>query len=177
MKVKPVFSLLPILLFFVVGITVSTLANPAQAGQQTIKADVIKVIDGLTLFVKSPESGKEYTVKLYGIDSQPMPESKYETPPPFAQKAKEMTEKLVEMSSSITITKLDDRYNPTVGIVHFPALNITLQHQLLNSGLAWVDKKTCKNFGLCKTLTNIQENAKMYGYNIWSATPPVAPDN
>ena len=177
MNAKPIFPFLRTLLFFVIVVSFSTFSSVSFAGQQTIKAEVIRVIDGLTLFVKSPESGKEYTVKLYGIDAQPMPESKYETPPPFAQKAKEMTEKLVEKSTSITVTKLDDRYNPTVGIVHFPVLNITLQHQLLNSGLAWVDKKTCKNFGICKTFRNIQENAKMYGHNIWSATPPVAPDN
>lgn len=177
MKVKSAFLLYHSLAFFVVMIAVSAFAAPSLAGQQTIKAEVIKVIDGLTLFVKSSESGKEYTVKLYGIDTQAMPESKYETPPPFAQKAKEMTEKLVEKSTNITVTKLDDRYNPTVGIVHFPDLNITLQHQLLNSGLAWVDKKSCKNYGICKTFSNIQENAKMYGQNIWSATPPVAPDN
>lgn len=172
------FSPLSSLLFFFITATASLLMTvPAQADQQTVKAEVIKVIDGLTLFVKSTESGKEYTVTLYGVDTQPMPESQYETPPPFAQKTKDMTEKLVGMSKAITVTKLDDRYNPTVGVVHFPELNITLQHQLLNSGLVWVDKKACKNYSICRRFRNLQDNAKMYGHGIWSAVPPVAPED
>lgn len=169
------FNLIRSMALCVIVISATITPHLAWAQKQTVKAEVMTVIDGTTLFVKSVETGKEYTVKLYGIACVPMPTSRYENPAPFAQMAKDMTEKLVGMSKNISITKLDDRYNPTVGIVHFPELNITLQNQLLSSGLAWVDNKACSDWGTCKSFKNIQENAKFYGNNVWSATPPVVP--
>lgn len=148
-------------------------SSVAVAEQQNLKAEVIAVIDGKTLFVKSVESAKEYTVQLYGVDCYTLPGSSGDATESFALQAKTMAEKLVAQSKDITVTRLDSSYNPTIGIVHFNELNITLQHQLLNSGLAWVDKKSCKDFRICKTFLSIQDNAKLYGYNIWSS--PQAP--
>lgn len=125
---------------------------------------VVKVIDGDSL--KIYRSGKEYEIRLYGIDT---PEYRQ----PYSNKAKQFTRRLV-FRQNVTVEEKDtDRYGRIVAIVQ--CRGKLLNRELVREGLAWYYPRYCRDQPLCGELQSLEQAARKYRRGIWRDDDPIAP--
>jgi endonuclease YncB( thermonuclease family) len=143
-------------LIFGLGIVVTTLANGRE-----IKGQVIEIIDGNTLTVKSSENDL-YKVVLYGIDCPELGQK-------YADKAKKCLEQLMKKKNVIVQVLGKDRAGNYVGIVTTDK-NVDPRIKLLEEGLAW----TSENEPIAD-LESYRVAAQEKGRGLWKDKEPTPP--
>ncbi len=128
------------------------------------EARVVAVSDGDTITVEPLSGGERSKVRLHGIDA---PERKQ----PYGEVARAFVFD-TSLYKIVDIEELyQDRYKRSVSIVNFPN-GISLQYLMLDSGLAWVWPRYCKN---CPEWEALQERAMNNRCGLWSDENPVPP--
>lgn len=150
-------TLLPFLFF-----TMLLSALPAFAWE----GRVVDVADGDTITVEPIKGGDRVKVRLYGIDCP-------ETRQPYGQTAKGfISDVALYKAVEVDVAKQGkDRYGRTVATITIKGVGI-LQELLLNSGLAWVYPKYCKDRSDWYTL---EAKARKAGRGLWQDKKPVSP--
>lgn len=137
----------------------------------TVKATMVRVVDGDTIVVK--DNGGEKKVRLLLVDT---PETcKPKTPvQPFGQKAKEFTKSCLPKGSKIYIEygkSKSDKYGRCLGFIYYKDRNsgkwTMLNEILVGKGLARVGY-IYKDKEHLKELQRAQDYAKEEKLNIWS---------
>lgn len=135
-------------------------------GNELVKAEYVSTNDGDTFRLKI--DGKEKRVRLLMVDT---PEMNYEenNPMPFAESAKEYTQKLLENASKIEVLSdvgnKTDHYGRLLAYVFID--DVLLQELLLREGYAAVRYIDKPNNTLEEQLKELEEIAKSNKINIW----------
>lgn len=112
-------------------------------------ARIVDVADGDTITVEPLQGGQREKVRLHGIDA---PESRQD----FGQAAKVLVARFLFQTVDIQPGKQkNDRYKRIVAVVNVGSTS--LQAILLESGLAWVWPKYCRN---CTQWENFRQKPK-----------------
>ena len=139
-----------------VGSMVTSMANVKE-----IKGQVINVIDGNTLTVKSVEN-ETYKVILFGIDCPELGQS-------YGEKAKKCLERLM-LKKNVNVQFIEkDRFGNNIAIVTTEE-NLDPRFQLLEEGLAWTSEKEP-----VADLESYRTAAKEKGKGLWKEKQPTAP--
>lgn len=135
--------------FFTLFIAITSLllftsSLPAKSPIRTVEGTVVKVIDGDTIKVETPE-GTKLKVRLYGIDAPETEKYNRKTGniskpgQPFGEEAYRALQSKV-LDKKIRLDVIDiDKYKRTVGIIYLDSRNINLE--LIKEGLAWAYKE------------------------------------
>lgn len=135
------------------------LCTTAFAGDH-IQGEVIKVIDGDTITVKTKK--KEVKIRLYGIDA---PEKKQD----YGKKSTRLLDKLID-NEKVQVYVVDtDRYGRAVGKVFFEGEYINAV--MVRKGAAWHYKKYSKDIELAIA----EEWARQEREGLWREDNPTAP--
>ncbi len=139
-----------------VGCMVTAMANVKE-----IKGQVINVIDGNTLTVKSVEN-ETYKVVLFGIDCPELGQS-------YGEKARKCLEKLT-LKKNVNVQFIGkDRFGNNMAIVITDG-NLDPRFRLLEEGLAWVsEEEPVADF------ESYRATAQEKGKGLWKEKQPVAP--
>lgn len=135
-------------------------------GNELVKAEYVSTNDGDTFRLKV--NGKEKRVRLLMVDT---PEMNYEenNPMPFAESAKDYTQKLLENASEIEVLSdvgnKTDHYGRLLAYVFID--DVLLQELLLREGYAAVRYIDKPNNTLEEQFKEIEEIAKSNKINIW----------
>lgn len=135
-------------------------------GNELVKAEYVSTNDGDTFRLKI--DGKEKRVRLLMVDT---PEMNYEenNPMPFAESAKEYTQKLLENASKIEVLSdvgnKTDHYGRLLAYVFID--NVLLQELLLREGYAAVRYIDKPNNTLEEQFKEIEKRARASKINIW----------
>jgi endonuclease YncB( thermonuclease family) len=130
----------------------------------TITGEVVKVADGDTITILTPER-EQVKIRLYGIDT---PERKQ----PYSRKAGQFTSSLVAGKKVQVEVYDNDRYGRIVGVVFADGVNVN--EEILRAGYAWQYRKYCKA-DFCDDWLKLEEQAKAAKLGLWSepkAMPP-----
>ncbi|MDE5831388.1 MAG: thermonuclease family protein [Desulfovibrio sp.] len=131
---------------------------------KTIDAKVTGFEEGNILLVKS--DGKEFPVRFYGVGIPTLKQ-------PFGAEAKEALGKLLPAGTSVVLTTVNaDKEGVVSALVQHNDRSVN--NRLIEEGLAWVDRHTCKAF-FCRRW-HIQEHiAIKERRGVWSVnmgSPP-----
>lgn len=140
-----------------------TAALPFPASAADFIGKVVKVTDGDSIVVTRKR--KDIKIQLAGIDCP-------EINQPFGKQAKEFTYSLA-FAQVVTVKEksIDKSGTITADIILFNG--ITLNHQLVRSGLAWWYRKHAPND---RTLAGMEAKAKAEKKGLWAAkSDPIAP--
>lgn len=135
-------------------------------GNELVKAEYVSTNDGDTFRLKL--DGKEKRVRLLMVDT---PEMNYEenNPMPFAESAKEYTQKLLENASKIEVLSdvgnKTDYYGRLLAYVFID--DVLLQELLLREGYAAVRYIDKPNNTLEEQFKEIEKRARASKINIW----------
>ncbi|MBD8026645.1 thermonuclease family protein [Ureibacillus sp. Re31] len=135
-------------------------------GNELVKAEYVSTNDGDTFRLKV--NGKEKRVRLLMVDT---PEMNYEenNPMPFAESAKDYTQKLLENASEIEVLSdvgnKTDHYGRLLAYVFID--DILLQELLLREGYAAVRYIDKPNNTLEEQFKEIEKRARASKINIW----------
>lgn len=135
-------------------------------GNELLKLEYVSTNDGDTFRLKV--NGKEKRVRLLMVDT---PEMNYEenNPMPFAESAKDYTQKLLENASEIEVLSdvgnKTDHYGRLLAYVFID--DVLLQELLLREGYAAVRYIDKPNNTLEEQFKEIEEIAKSNKINIW----------
>ena len=140
------------------------LSPSALLGSSTLEGVCVRVADGDTITIQTPDGGKE-KIRLYGIDC---PEKGQD----FGAVAKKFLTKKVLNKKVIIQAYYKDRYKRIIGIV-WTADNPdeTLQEQLLEEGLAWVYPQYCKE-DFCRKWQSLEGKARHNKRGLWFQQKP-----
>ncbi len=139
------------------------LPHSVWAAGAVFEGYVVKVLDGDSLLVRSGSKTRE--VRLWGIDC---PEYRQ----PYAEKARQLSKKLVLKKKVKVQVQGKDRYSRYLGIVSQNGVN--LNYQLVKSGAAWVYRKYCSK-AVCKRWKSAEKKAQRNKIGLWrkgKAIPP-----
>ena len=135
-------------------------------GNELVKAEYVSTNDGDTFRLKV--NGKEKRVRLLMVDT---PEMNYEenNPMPFAESAKDYTQKLLENASEIEVLSdvgnKTDHYGRLLAYVFID--DVLLQELLLREGYAAVRYIDKPNNTMEEQFKELEEIAKSNKINIW----------
>jgi len=125
---------------------------------------VVEVHDGDTLTVF--RGSEAVRVRLYGVDC---PEKAQEGGP----EATAFVEGLA-LGRDVSVGPVTrDRYGRTVALVEVGGR--LLNQELVASGHAWVYRRYCKDFDLCRRLVKLEEEARDRTTGLWAGVDPVPP--
>lgn len=144
-------------LILLAGCVVTAWANGSE-----IKGQVIEVIDGNTLTVKSTEN-ETYKVVLFGIDCPEIGQK-------YADKAKKCLEKLMMEKNVIVHIMGKDRLGNYLAVVTTLDTNLDPRIQLLEEGLAWTSEKEPVT-----DLESVKTVAQQKGKGLWREKEPTPP--
>jgi endonuclease YncB( thermonuclease family) len=139
-------------------------ANVSQAAvNKPFKAEVVKIIDGDSLKVRSGK--QKYELRLYGIDAP-------EYDQPYAANAKKYVKHNI-LGRNVKVVPVEyDKYGRLVAVVWID--DVTINEKLLREGLAWYYPKYCKK-SICSSWKKLSNDAEKQKKNLWQSTDPVAP--
>lgn len=141
------------------------LCASALAGVFT--AEVIKVSDGDTLWVKN-NNGNKIKIRLYGIDCPELAQ-------PYGKNAAAFAAKTV-LHKNVLVQNMDkDQYGRMVAIISPPNGKASLNELLVQNGYAWYYGMHCKTTGFCKKLRQLEKSARNQQLGLWQALNPVPP--
>ncbi|HEX5171355.1 MAG TPA: thermonuclease family protein [Cyclobacteriaceae bacterium] len=143
-------------LIFGLGLMVTANANVHE-----IKGQVMEIIDGNTLIVKSADESY-YKVVLFGIDCPEMGQK-------YGDKAKKCLERLLKKQNVTVQFQGKDRAGNYLAIVTTDK-NLDPRIQLLEEGLAW----TSENEQVAD-LENFKSVAQQKGKGLWREKEPTPP--
>ena len=126
---------------------------------------VTQVIDGDSLKIRH-ESDRTYDVRLYGVDSPELAQTK-------GPEARDAAKKLVEgRSVDVQVINVDPN-GTTVAVV---AINdqYSLQAFLVGSGMAWVYEGHC-DLRICAQWQSMEKQARAANRGLWTDPHPVPP--
>jgi len=133
----------------------------ASANVQEIKGQVIQIIDGNTLTIKSAEN-ESYKIVLFGIDCPELGQK-------YGDKAKKCLEQLM-MKKNVTVQILGkDRQGNYMGIVTTEK-SLDPRIQLLEEGLAWTSESEP-----AADLESFKSVAQQKGKGLWKEKEPTPP--
>lgn len=141
---------------------------PALSGEQ-IPANLVRVSDGDTVWLKNLDGGEKFKVRLYGIDA---PESTQGQP--FGKQA---SKRLAELLSSeyvyYQLTGQDTRWGRVVAKVWDEHdRSVSVNEKLVSEGLAWHYRQYAPND---TRLAELQAYAQTYRLGLWQDDAPVSP--
>ena len=123
---------------------------------------VTGVLDGDSI-VMQDQSGKKYTIRLFGIDTP-------ERGQPHADTARSLMREML-LDQAIGVVKIEiDRYNRTVGTVYLDDANINLA--MVAGGHAWWYRRYAPHDRL---LEAAQQEAREADRGLWALPDPVPP--
>ena len=141
-------------------------STPAIAAE-TWGATVFSVQDGDTIVVLDAEHRK-HKIRLYGIDCPEIGQA-------WGEEATKYMRQLLYPGSKVVIEVKDvDNYKRKVSIVTLATDERTAQEYLLETGLAWVFRRYCKD-DFCRQWKELESRAKQEQQGLWSDREPVAP--
>lgn len=131
------------------------ISSPAQAyTQKSFSGEVIKVIDGDSFIVLTPEH-RSVEVRLAGVDA---PEYKQK----FGKNSRYFLSRLI-FKENVTVKKqTTDKYGRTIGFVYLNGLNI--DDMIVENGMAWVYRQ----YNNDPKLIALEEQAKTAKKGLWS---------
>lgn len=133
---------------------------PATAWEGTVS----RVLDGDSLRVR--QGGELVTVRLYGIDCPEYGQAQW-------REAKEADRDMIQ-GKKVGVTQLDiDRYGRVVALVDYRGRQVNAE--LVRRGMAWVYPHYCKAQPLCRTLEELEQQARDQRLGIWNERSPVPP--
>jgi micrococcal nuclease len=168
--------------FLTIFITVTSLLIfisllPAKSPIRIVEGIVVKVTDGDTIQVKTPE-GTILKVRLYGIDA---PETeKYsrrtgrisKAGQPYGEGAyRALESKVLDKRVRVDIVDID-RYKRMVGIVSFGNRNINLE--MVKEGWAWAYKEYLQR-PYASEYIDAEKEARSKGLRLWQQRNPMPP--
>ena len=137
----------------------------SQAFASQFDGQVVGVSDGDTITVLNDQK-QQIKVRLYGVDC---PESKQA----FGTRARQFTSEQV-FGKLVSVEVMDiDRYGRTVGIVSAPD-GTTLNHELLENGMAWLYTAYCKA-PVCGKWKQVEFSARQAKIGLWADKSPTPP--
>jgi endonuclease YncB( thermonuclease family) len=130
----------------------------------SVLCNVVKVIDGDTL-IASDQTGKNYTLKLYGIDA---PQSEQNA----GSKATQMlTAMIKDKDVTVVVVGKDNNGLPYVKLL----LNgVSVNAAMVKSGYAWVNTDNCKD-SQCDQWSQYQRLATDHRKGLWEQLNPEPP--
>jgi len=144
----------------VIIILILLILQPLAA--ESFTAEVLKVVDGDTIYVRGEESVLK--LRLWGIDTP-------ERNQPWGAEAADYVRSLAGRQFIKAEVLGIDRYERFVVIVTLPDGNI-LNEELISAGLAWWYRRYAPDAAHLKAL---EEDARADGRGLWSRPGPVAP--
>lgn len=141
-------------------IALCAIATPCGAWS----ARVVTVTDGDTIGVEPASGGAQVKIRLHGIDAP-------ERNQPFGEAARRLVLNVALHRAVFIEEKSQDRYGRIVATVWLDT-GESLQSVLLDSGLAWVWPRYCRN---CQDWERVQKDAQGSGLGIWSDHTPIPP--
>lgn len=145
--------------------TFECIAGDETISWTTYEAIVLKVVDGDTVHVETPD-GAEKKIRLYGIDA---PEGGQD----FFQESKENLAKMIPAGKKVTVKKSgEDRYRRDVGVVFADGVNVNAKQ--VQDGSALVYYKYCKA-SFCAGWEKAQDRAQKARLGLWGADSVIAP--
>lgn len=130
-------------------------------------AVVIKVSDGDTLHVKET-NGVITKIRLYGIDCP-------ETAQPYGKSAAKFTENYA-LNRKVNVKAIEtDQYGRLVAIVTVKSEQTSLNMQLIRQGYAWYYPQFCRSGDFCKTIKNLELEARKQKLGLWREVNPIPP--
>jgi len=168
--------------FLTVFITITSLllltsSLPAKSPIRTVEGTVVRVIDGDTIKVETPE-GTMLKVRLYGIDAPETEKINRRTGliskqgQPYGEEAYRALESKV-LSKKVKVDIIDiDRYKRMVGIVYFGNRNINLD--MVKEGWAWAYKEYLQRPYASEYL-DAEKEARAKGLGLWQQHNPMPP--
>jgi micrococcal nuclease len=162
---RPVAVLALLLLALLAGCPAQSPPPQIQQGttdQARLVGKVVKVADGdtITILINSTE----HRIRLHGIDCP-------EKGQPFCNKAKEYTSGKVFGKEVVVEVKDVDQYGRRVGVVLLPD-GMSLNHMLVNAGLAWHYRKYAPDD---QGLATLEKEAREAKAGLWADAAPVPP--
>ena len=128
------------------------------------EADVVAVPDGDSLKVRS--QGREYKVRLYGIDCPEYGQDNW-------QEARTLTRSLVAGRRVALETMDKDQYGRFVALVSIG--DVLVNRELVRLGLAWQYPRYCRSEPLCTEMRELEMNAKRQEKGLWREPLPLPP--
>jgi len=141
-----------IIFYLIITLTLSSIS----VAQEPILGVVVNVASGDTVTVW--EKGKQYIIRLYGID---IPDDKQN----FGQKAKKFTSDLVFNKDLIVIPKGIDQYGRIIGIIYIGKK--CLNEEIIKKGLSWVSRTDCNEPSVCEIWLELETSAKNNKLGLW----------
>lgn len=138
---------------------------------------VVSVHDGDTITVQRQDGTKE-RIRLFGVDCPELKRKGYWESQPYSRKATDFVKAIFanENSVKVSIWEMGESYGRVVGGVITLYDGHTLQEELVQAGLAWVDTKYCKrSIKECKNWTALQKEAQKQKLGLWRDGGPVPP--
>lgn len=143
----------------VIWILFITVTSIAATGEP-FTAKVIRVIDGNTLEIESPENGKQRFV-FFGVDSPELGQQ-------FGEEAKRFLERKV-LNKTVEVTpRGKDRSGNFLGILMLGSKDLRVE--MLREGLAWTSERNAP-----EDLQAYMSWARQKGKGLWQVSNPVPP--
>ena len=141
------------------------------AEPQTLRATVVKVIDGDTLDVAYGEIVER--VRLHGVDCPEVAKNARERSQPSGEAAKGYVETHLAEHPTVLVKYRDrDKYGRIVGDVFYGVPARSLCYELLDAGLAWHDLRYDRN----PAWEQACQNARKKRAGLWAdSEPPINP--
>ncbi|PID77051.1 MAG: hypothetical protein CSB24_03475 [Deltaproteobacteria bacterium] len=128
---------------------------------------VVKVIDGDSVLAVEPASDKKIEIRLWGIDAP-------EWNQPYSKKARKYLASKVLGKKIVLGEKGYDRYHRLLAILYDAGSRQSINHLLVENGMAWVYTKYCQE-KICRSWTSSESKARKKGLGLWRDKSPIAP--
>ena len=140
------------------------LSAPILSFSQTITEKVIKIADGDTITILTPNK-EQIKIRLSAVDTP-------EGGQAYGKAAKKFTSSMVHKKNVQVENETIDRYGRTVGFVHVDGAN--LSEQIIANGYGWVYRKYCK-WSFCDDWLDLERQARKARLGLWRDKNPQPP--
>jgi micrococcal nuclease len=137
---------------------------PSIAFSETITGKVIKVVDGDTITILTPNK-EHIKIRLSAVDTP-------EGGQAYGKKATQFTSRMVYKKNVQVEKETTDRYGRTVGFVYIDGVN--LSEQIIANGYGWVYRKYCK-WSFCDDWLTLEKQARESRLGLWRDKKPQPP--
>lgn len=137
----------------------------APSPSHAFPALCVHIADGDTVTVLT-DTHDQIKIRLYGIDAP-------ERGQPFGARAKDVMGELCG-NQAVEVQEMDvDRYGRTVAVLRPAGRGQSLNHAMIQQGLAWVYPKYCRA-DFCDAWRELEDEAREGGVGLWAAgaVPP-----
>ena len=166
---EPLASIAPDLRHPVSGVTVKEMfqnlmeegdvpPGPNRRKWTDIEVTVVRVIDGDSLMVRYVDGGPPFELRLHGIDAREYDQS-------FGEVAKTSLQRLTaNRRFRLSVIEPSDRYNRSVGILYSQEHSDSINHQMVEAGMAYAYPP----FGSLNGISACRQRAKKNKLGIWA---------